>query len=137
MADSPSDPAERLVLALAVGVLDSFEKLEVVQCLQRTPGARTAEQIAAQTGLPLGDAREAVEELVGARAVRGTDAGYQLDDGGPWAEHLTALAALDRRDRMQVVTLMSTAALERMRDRASRAFSDAFLIRSKMEDDDG
>ena len=126
-----SEDAERFVLSFAVAALDSFEKLEVVLAIERAGGAMPPEQIAAATGLTLGDVREALEGLVDSCAVRAGAAGYALDDTGPWAEHLRELAALHKRDRMRVVTLMSNAALERMRDRASRAFSDAFLVRSK------
>jgi hypothetical protein len=126
-----SELAERLVLSFAIAALDSFEKLEVVLAVERAGAAVTLEQIAAVTGLTLGDVREAVEGLVDSCALRASAAGYVLDDTGPWAEHLRELAALHKTDRMQVVTLMSNAALERMRDRASRAFSDAFLVRSK------
>jgi hypothetical protein len=134
-----SEHAERLVLSFAIAVLDSFEKLEVVLAIERAGGAQSPEQIATTTGLSLGDVREALEGLLDSCAVRTTAAGYVLDDTGPWAEHLRELLALHKRDRMQVVTVMSNAALERMRDRASRAFSDAFLLRAKKKggDSDG
>lgn len=126
-----SEHAEPLVLSFAIAALDSFEKLEVVLAIERAGAGVTAEQIAATTGLTLGDVREALEGLIDSCAVRKTADGHVLDDTGPWAEHLRELVALHKSDRMQVVTVMSNAALERMRDRASRAFSDAFLLRSK------
>ena len=126
-----SENAERLVLSFAIAALDSFEKLEVVLAIERTGAAMTPEQVVAATGLTLGDVREALEGLVDSRALRATAGGHVLDDTGPWAEHLRELATLHKSDRMRVVTLMSNAALERMRDRASRAFSDAFLLRGK------
>src|SRR5689334_12370073 len=105
-----SENAERLVLAFAIAALDSFEKLEVVLAIERAGAAITDGQIGAATGLTLVDVHEALEGLADARAVRSTASGHALDDTGPWAEHLRELIALHKRDRMQLVTLMSNAA---------------------------
>ena len=115
----------QLVFDLAVQVLDSFEKLELLIALDRA-------------GEPQADVDpEVATGLVASRAIAATPAGYVLDFGGPWGAHLRALLDLYAADRLEVVTLMSKAALERMRERAARAFADAFVIRKKKGDDDG
>lgn len=48
----------------------------------------------------------------------------------------TLMAAYDD-DRLAVLTMLSTMAMERMRSMTARAFADAFVLRKKRGDDDG
>ncbi len=131
------DARAALVLDLAVQVLDSFEKLEVVIAIDRAGAPQTEGQLERAAGIEHDDVVEAVAGLVASRAIAASPAGYTLDLAGPWGRHLRALVELYRVDRLEVVTAMSRAALERMRERAARAFADAFVIRKKKGDDDG
>lgn len=131
-----TDLREKLVFDLAVEVLDSFEKLEVVLALHRATTPLSQAQLVSQLGLESDQIVDAMQGLVASGAVAGGSAGYRLADEGPWTAHLRALADLHKTDRMTVVTAMSNAALERMRARAARAFADAFVIRSKKKGED-
>lgn len=128
---------ERLVYGMIVRVLDSFEKLEVVVAIERAGVPQSTVELVRLTGIEEEVVREAAEGLVADGVVAMASGAYGLDRAGPWGPNLEALVALYRRDRMEVVTMMSRAALERMRDRASRAFADAFVIRRKKGPHDG
>jgi hypothetical protein len=125
--------SDALARALMTEVLDSFEKLEVVVRLaRREPAALAA--LAAEAGLAEDRAAEALAGLIADGVVAGSGDQYRIADGR-WSEHVRELVELYRVDRMEVVALMSTAALERMRNRAARAFADAFVIGSRKKGD--
>jgi hypothetical protein len=124
---------DALARALMTEVLDSFEKLEVVVRLARHAPASLS-PLATEAGLAEDRAAEALAGLVAAGVVARTGNQYRIADGR-WSEHVRELAELYRVDRMEVVALMSTAALERMRDRAARAFADAFVIGARKKGD--
>src|SRR5688572_16273331 len=119
-----------LARALMTEVLDSFEKLEVVLCLARLGAATPLATLACEAGLRDVRAAEAPADLIADGVVAtGSDPDRIAD--GPSAAHVGELVELHRADRMEVVALMATTALERMRARADRAFADAFVIGSK------
>lgn len=118
---------QELVFELAVEVVDSFEKLDIlVRIATATPLSIEGEDMAT-----------ALAQLVAAGVVTSGPAGYLVAEG-PWSSHIGALASLYQSDRMQVVTLMSKASLQRLRAQAARAFADAFVIspRKKKKGDD-
>lgn len=128
------DP-EALVEELTGDVLDSFEKLEVV--VRLCAKAATLDELVGLLAVERTLLVEAVESLVADGVlVRRGDALAVADDGR-WGGHCRALASLHGSDRMKVVTMMSQAALARLRTKAARAFSDAFVLRPKKGGRDG
>lgn len=122
---------KRQAFAMIVEVLDSFEKLEVIAALDRAGHPQSLAELARATALDVRVIGEAVDGLViDAVLARSSDV-YRLDRDGPRGAQLAALLAVYHQDRLDVVTLMSRASLERMRHRASRAFADAFVLRRK------
>jgi hypothetical protein len=132
-----AEPIHELVSALMVEVLDSFEKLEIVLALERAGTSREVAAIAAELRLDDEQVADALGELAASGVCEAVAGGHRLTAEGAWRTHVDALAQLQRSDRMQVVALMSRAALERMRAAANRAFADAFIIRKKGGPDDG
>ncbi|HTJ42959.1 MAG TPA: hypothetical protein VL463_12735 [Kofleriaceae bacterium] len=116
-----------------IEILDSFEKLEVVLALHGAQPPRAAVALANDLHLDPIPLDEALRGLVSAHVLEKRSDGYRLEANGPWARHVEALVEMQRADRMQVVTLMSKTALERMRARANRAFADAFVIAKKKD----
>jgi hypothetical protein len=130
------DPDE-LVAEMATHVLDSFEMLEVVVHMAAARGRQSVEMISVNAKLDQDAVREAMAELGAHGVVEVLADGYALPENGRWTVHVDALAKMYREDRMRVVTHMSEGAMRRLRMKADRAFSDAFLIRWKKGDDDG
>jgi hypothetical protein len=127
--------ADELVRELAVEILDSFEKLEVVTCLLRKAAPMTADDLATALRLDRADLVEPLASLASHQIIAATATGYEIVDGGSWTPHVRALASLYEDDRIAVVTIMSEAALTRLRRQANRAFADAFVIRAKKKGD--
>ena len=121
-------------------VIDSFEKLETAMYLVRERGAaRSTAEIAAATGLPTDEVVEAVRALDADGIVREAGGRWSLVADGPRAADVTDLFGRYERDRVEVVRLMGTLAVERIRSRAARLFADAFVVRApkKKGEDDG
>lgn len=129
-----SDELRELVSALAADVVDSFEKLDVLVRLVDAPRPVSGDELAAHIVANRSEIDRALAELVTSNAIAEQSDGYLLPPDGPWHEHVRALAALYREDRMDVVTIMSQASVQRLRSHAARAFADAFIIRSKKKD---
>lgn len=131
--DSSESPAA--VRRLLLEVVDSFEKLEVLVHLHRARfGAQTTTAIARALGIPGQAVAEALSELMRDGLVRTTDqdgAGWWFDPNGPRAPTVDVLAKLYEEERLDVMTLMSQVALERVRAQVAQAFADAFVIRPK------
>lgn len=125
-----------LVRELAIEILDSFEKLEVLVCLVREAKPLTADALAAALRMNKAELVEPLAGLARAAVIQAGVSGYEIVSGGAWADHVQALAALYTTDRIQVVTIMSEASLRRLRSQANRAFADAFVIRAKKKGDD-
>ena len=128
-------PADELVRELAVQVLDSFEKLEVVTCLARKRTAMSQDELASALRIERTELVEPLAALASEQVIAATVSGYELVDGGKWTKHVGQLASLYEEDRIAVVTIMSEAALSRLRRQANRAFADAFVIRAKKKGD--
>lgn len=136
MSDRDLDPDQkRLVFRMIVDVLDSFEKLEVIVALDRAGRPLSLADLARAASLDDRLIGDAADGLVADAVVTCASDLYRLDRTGPWGPKLDALLALYRGDRLEVVTMMSKASLERMRERAARAFADAFVIRKKGQHD--
>jgi hypothetical protein len=131
-----STPEDR-VAELAGEVLDSFEKLDLLLRLHRAAAPLALDALVAELSIVKDELALALDQLVGDGVVCRDGAGYAVVRDGKWAAHVAALAELHHTDRMEVVTLMSKASVERLRRQAARAFSDAFVLRPKKGDRDG
>ena len=58
-----------------------------------------------------------------------------FEPAGPWRTHLDALIKMYDDDRIEVLNLMTSTALERVRKQAARVFADAFVLRPKKKGD--
>lgn len=114
--------------------IDSFESLEILLLLRRERTAFTAEELCRRlkTRAPLID--DALASLVRGRLVNATE--QNLPTSYTYADENLArdaiIASLERAYRdepIQVMQLMSTNAIERLRSSAIRAFADAFIFR--------
>jgi hypothetical protein len=121
---------------LAVAILDSFEKLEVVVQLEQEGKPMTLEALVAALRVEKAALVEALAALAQEQVIAASDSGYELVEGGTWSGHVHELYKLYQADRIQVVTIMSEAALKRLRMQANRAFADAFVIRAKKRGDE-
>ncbi|MGE5183534.1 MAG: hypothetical protein ACM31C_15790 [Acidobacteriota bacterium] len=130
-------PLQDRVAELAADVLDSFEKLDVILRLDRATSPVALDTLVAELAIAKLELVAAIDELVVDGVVRGGTTGYELRRDGKWAEHVRALVELHRTDRMEVVTLMSKASVERLRQQAARAFADAFIVRTPKKKGDG
>ena len=126
-----SGSAEELVRALAVDILDSFEKLEILAALTQKGTSMSMDELAAAIHVERAELVEPLAALAREQVIAASGAGYELVQGGAWSEHVRELAILYAEDRIRVVTIMSEAALSRLRRQANRAFADAFVIRAK------
>jgi hypothetical protein len=128
-------PGEELVRELAVEVLDSFEKLELLTCLVRKAAPMSADELAAAIRIERSELVEPLAALAREQVISAGASGYEVVDGGAWSRHVRELAKLYEDDRIAVVTIMSEAALTRLRRQANRAFADAFVIRARKKGD--
>ena len=115
---------EDRVAELAVEVLDSFEKLEILLVLAHATTAIPLEPLAAALALDRGDAIAELDALVRHGVMVSGPDGYSLVYDGAWTGHVRSLVALHRIDRLRVVTLMAKASVERIRAHAARALLD-------------
>lgn len=127
MADEP----QTLVAELAARLLDSFEKLEALLAIERGRRPRTLDELATELRVARPELEQELAALVAGGALTESGGSYTLPANGPWTPHVHALAAIYESDRMMVVTTMSKAALERVREQAARTFADAFVVRGK------
>jgi hypothetical protein len=141
VGDTPSHPdVPDPVRQLLVEHVDSFEKLELlVLCGTRPDTGWTASSAAAELRLPVAVVEPALDELVasGILVREGTDhrlCGPGDAVGGP----ARALCRLYRDDRVVILNLLATQALQRIKSSAARTFAEAFRLkprRGKGEDD--
>ncbi len=131
-------PALRKLLDTHV---ESFEKLELLMLLRRTPsGHKTVGEIALALDLGSDEVRAIVTALSAggmiARAADGTIslAPQKAEDGAV----LDELARVYEEDKIALVTAIAETAMDRLRNLAGRAFADAFVIRKNRKGgDDG
>lgn len=120
--------------------IDSFEKLELIVALHEAPRTTmSVEELCRALKLPRDAIREAAVELRGVSLVVLTSRGdvQLLPPSNREHAAVTELVRIYRDDRLAVVKAMGEIALARIRNLASRAFADAFVIRKKRDDEDG
>lgn len=118
--------------------IDTFEKLELVIMLRGAPrSVMSVSELAAGLKLERPVVRRAALEL---RAIALVD--VTADDEvrlvAPTSrdfDSITELARLYQDDRLAVVKTLGEIAMERIRNMASQAFADAFVIRKKPRGD--
>ena len=116
---------------LVTDAVDSFEKLEIVVFVHRSGyTVRTPADIVRglSISLPLHEVEQCVQQL---------QAKHVLDPGGPWADAVTSLVEMYDHDRIEVLNLITRAALARAGKESARVFADAFVLRKKKGDTDG
>jgi hypothetical protein len=101
---------------LVAEVVDSFEKLEIVVYVHRS------------ISLPLAEVEVCVQAL---------QARHVLEPNGPWATSVAALVEMYDKDRIEILNLITRAALARVQKQTASVFADAFLLRKKKGDPDG
>jgi hypothetical protein len=114
--------------------IDSFESLEVLLLLRRERTACTAEELCRRlkTRAPLID--DALASLVRTRLVN-TDRNVltlytYADEDSARDAIVSSLERIYRDEPIQIMQLMSTNAIERLRTRTICAFADAFVVRN-------
>ena len=114
--------------------IDSYEALDVLLLLRRERTAWTAEALCARlrTRAPLID--DALATLVRAHlvsaAVEHMEPSYSYADTNLARDAIVgALECAYREEPIEIMRLMSTNAIERLRTSAIRGFADAFIVR--------
>jgi DNA-binding IclR family transcriptional regulator len=133
-----SSPLSLALRKLLDAHVESFEKLEVLMLLRRTPAGTTAAEISRALGLGGDEVGEITAALSAAELVaRAPDGRISLSPQR--AEDRAALDELARvyaEDRLTLVKVIAETAMDRLRNLAGRAFADAFVIRKKPGGDD-
>ena len=114
--------------------IDSFESLELLLLLRRERTAWTAEELCRRLGTRAALIDDALASLGRARLVKTFDcdalALYSYADADSARDAVVgSLERAYRDESMEVMRLMSTYAIERLRTGALRAFADAFVFR--------
>jgi len=102
---------------LLEGPVDSFEKLEIVLFLARTPAEPLdVATLVRRTALPHRTIRDAIQDLARAEVVVAVaDLGWRVHPHGPWSDAVLAVVDLHNRDRRRLRELMADVALDRLR----------------------
>jgi hypothetical protein len=120
------------VRTLLTTSVDSLEKLELVALLHRHPVGWTTFTAAEQLRIAPDLAARALEELRAAGIlVFEKDSGYHCKP----SEVVQQLADLYENDRVQVLTILASTALDRIRSSAAHTFADAFRLRGKKKEE--
>lgn len=136
----PESEPSAAVRALVLGPVDSFEKLELLIVLARSPEPLDVTTIMVTFGRRTTVVDYLIELLARAGViVEASPGAWQLPRSGPMADAIAELVQLYDRRPAQVMNLLAEAALARLRERSARAFADAFVLRrgKKGDDDDG
>lgn len=113
--------------------IDSFESLEILLLLRRERTACTADELCRrlETRTPMID--DALVSLVRARLINADQSVltlYTYADKDPARDAIVgSLERIYRDEPIQIMQLMSTNAIERLRTSTIRAFADAFVVR--------
>lgn len=137
VSSSSLSPALRKLLETRV---ESFEKLELLMLLRRSPGRTTVREIARALDLDADDARAVVGALSsGGLVAWAPDGAISLAPRTPEDQAaLDELAHVYEEDKIAVVKAIAETAMDRLRNLAGRAFAEAFVIRKKPKgNDDG
>jgi DNA-binding GntR family transcriptional regulator len=122
------------VIELLAERIDSFEKLEIIVALHGSPRTTmSVDELCRTVQLSRDTVREAAVELRSASLVELTKTGEVQLLPPTSRDHaaVSRLVELYAKDRFTVVKAMGEVALQRIRNMASRAFADAFVIRKK------
>jgi Mn-dependent DtxR family transcriptional regulator len=135
-----SAPLSNALRKLLDAHVDSFEKLEILMLLQRTPGgSRNVGELARELALGADEVRAIVAALGnGGLVARDPDGAVSLSPRT--AEDRAALDELAQvydHDKIALVKAIAESAMERLRSLAGRAFAEAFVIRKKPGGSDG
>jgi hypothetical protein len=134
-----SDRLPEIVDALLRECVYTFDELEVLLLLQQDRAReRRLADIAAAVRLGEPEAAAVLAALVDrqlvSNRVEGGSPGYTLAAGRPDRDQaLAALAAVAAESRLGIIRVMNANAVERLRTKAARAFSDAFLMRNRRD----
>jgi hypothetical protein len=124
-----SDEVRRLLIEH----VDSWDKLQVVLRFVTAPGERrSAADVAQQLDVGMDAARAILEGLEASALVRRADGAAYVYDPAPAVRIVVAaLAELYATDAAEVLQLISTRAIERVRGSASALLGRAFLSRKQ------
>lgn len=121
--------------------VESFEKLELLMLLRRTPSQRlTTGEVALALDLGSDEVRAIVTALsAGGLVARAADGAISLAPQNAEAQAvMDELAGVYEEDKIVLVKAIAETAMDRLRNLAGRAFADAFVIRKgKKGGDDG
>ncbi len=124
---SGSAPDTQAVKRLINEVIDSFEKLEILVHVHRSGyKLESATAIAKAIAVPVDE----VDKCIVVLQREGV-----FDANGPWRSAVDALVNMYDDDRIEVLNLMTRAAMDRVRKEAARVFADAFVLRPKKKGD--
>jgi hypothetical protein len=113
-------------------VVDSFEKMEVLALAHREVDVVWTTDLAAQRlRLAAESIGAALDELAAAGMLSRRDGGYVFGPAVALQAAATALCDLYDRDRIVVLNLMTSLAMDRIRSSAAAAFADAFRFRRR------
>jgi hypothetical protein len=120
-----TDRTRRLLLEK----VDSFEKLETLALLSSAGKELTVREAAHELGLAEPLVEAALLDLAAASILAKAGARFRYAPRTPeLVEDAGALAAAYRLDRIRVLNVVTTAALERIRTSAAHAFANAFRV---------
>ncbi len=123
--------------ALLDAKLDTLEKLEIALALRESPhGSESIEDLARHLQVGAGALQQVVADMERAGVVKRDDQHVRLTLEGEDAT-LSEAASLYAENRHQIMRLLTTIAMERIRRMAARSFADAFQLRKKKDDDNG
>jgi hypothetical protein len=130
MSDPTELPGE--VRRLLAGPVDSLEKMEVLRlCWEDPAKVWTIADARDRLRLPVDLVMTACNDLTDAGFLAGVGQGYRFAPTGPDAAASAQLCRLYDGDRLLVIREMTALAMDRIRNSAARAFSDAFRIRRR------
>ena len=134
LSSAPPSPGLRRLLETK---LDTFEKLELVIVLRDCPDQTcTLGELARQLQVGPDVLRRVAAEVVRTGLmVYGDDDQLRLAAGTDELALIAEGAERYRKDRNEVIALLSSVALDRIRSMAARSFADAFTIRKKKDED--
>jgi hypothetical protein len=128
----------QIIDELVANRVDSFEKLEIIIALHRaTRSTMSIADLVGDLKLARDIVLQAVTDLREASLVD-VSAGGDVQLLPPTSEDRAAVAELVRlyeTDRLAIIKKLSEVALNRIRNMASRAFADAFVLRKKPKDE--
>lgn len=111
-----------------------LEELQILARLHRDggKGSFTEEEVAAATGLPVGTTRDTLQRLSARGLLAPSAIGpavYRCVADGAVRELLDRVLSEYQTNPLQVMGLMTSNAIERVKTSAMRAFADSFRIR--------